>query len=63
DAGLARMARAAGMDYAGLVSTVCELALARHALPASEGWTVAQRLSGVAPIADATALELFSSSR
>jgi D-alanine-D-alanine ligase len=63
DAGLARMARAAGMDYAGLVSTVCELALARQALPASEGWAMAQRLSGVAAAAEATALELFSSGR
>jgi D-alanine-D-alanine ligase-like ATP-grasp enzyme len=63
DAGLARMARAAGMDYAGLVSTVCELALARQALPASEGWAMAQRLSGVPGAAEATALELFSSGR
>jgi hypothetical protein len=63
DAGLARMARTAGMDYAELVSTVCELALARHALPASEGWAMAQRLSGVAAAAEATALELFSSGR
>ena len=63
DAGLARMARAAGMDYATLVSTVCELALARHALPAGEAWTMAQRLSGVAPAAEAAALELFSTGR
>jgi D-alanine-D-alanine ligase len=63
DAGLARMARAAGMDYTTLVTTVCELALARHALPADEGWTMAQRLSGVAPVAEATALELFSAGR
>lgn len=63
DAGLARMACAAGMDYAALVRAVCELALARHALPADQGWTVAQRLSGVGAGFEATALDLFSAGR
>lgn len=51
DAGLARMARQAGMDYAALVLAVCDLALerARTRTPEEERWALAQRLSGIAP--------------
>lgn len=49
DAGLARMARAAGMDYAALIRTVCEEALTRdRPLPSAVRWAMAERLSGVA---------------
>ena len=49
-AGLARMARTAGIDYADLVRTVCAQALsARDAAPAN-WWALAQRLSGVAAV-------------
>ena len=47
-AGLARMARAAGMDYAALVRAVCERATSKaNTLPADR-WALTQRLSGVA---------------
>jgi D-alanine-D-alanine ligase len=47
DAGLARMARVAGIDYTALVRAVCDLALA-HARPPHDGhWPLAQQLSGV----------------
>jgi D-alanine-D-alanine ligase len=47
-AGLARMARAAGMDYAALVRAVCEHATSKaNTLPADR-WALTQRLSGVA---------------
>ena len=51
DAGLARMARQAGMDYPALVLAVCQLALdrARTRVPEEERWALAQRLSGIAP--------------
>jgi D-alanine-D-alanine ligase len=51
DAGLARMARQAGMDYTALVLAVCHLALdrARTRVPEEERWALAQRLSGIAP--------------
>ncbi len=50
DAGLARMARVAGIDYGALVRRVCELGLqrARDGASAAERWTQAQRLSGLA---------------
>jgi len=48
DAGLARMARVSGMDYAALVRHVCEQALARRRHSPAEQWPIAQRLSGVA---------------
>lgn len=62
DAGLARMARAAGLDYGSLVMAICELALARHhdAARVDEQWALAQRLSGVVTPADAAALDLFA---
>lgn len=47
DAGLARMARTAGMDYAALVRLVCDQALAQPRLSARDRWEQKQRLSGV----------------
>ena len=63
DAGLARMARVAGIDYAALVRTVCQLALerSRDAVPAEERWALAQRLSGLGG-AGVPALDLFAAS-
>ncbi|HEV7992104.1 MAG TPA: hypothetical protein VGP25_09780 [Gemmatimonadaceae bacterium] len=51
DAGLARMARVAGIDYGALVRRACELGLqrARDGGSTAERWALAQRLSGVAP--------------
>jgi D-alanine-D-alanine ligase len=60
DAGLARMARAAGLDYGALIRGVCELALARREVQAPDGWVLAQRLSGVSLGVDPAALELFA---
>jgi D-alanine-D-alanine ligase len=50
DAGLARMARVAGIDYGSLVRKVCELGLqrGRTAETTAERWALAQKLSGVA---------------
>ena len=47
DAGLARMARTAGIDYASLVRLVCEQALAQPRSSSEERWARKQRLSGV----------------
>jgi len=48
DAGLARMARVAGIEYAPLIRSICELALARaRQLPGADDWALAQQLSGV----------------
>jgi hypothetical protein len=48
DAGLARMARVAGMDYAALIRAVCNEALARQRpLPNALRWAMSERLSGV----------------
>jgi D-alanine-D-alanine ligase len=51
DAGLARMARVAGIDYGALVRRACELGLqrSREGVTTAERWALAQRLSGVAP--------------
>ena len=48
EAGLARMAGVAGMDYAALVQTICDHALSRPRSTTLERWALAQRLSGVA---------------
>jgi D-alanine-D-alanine ligase len=50
-AGLARMARVAGIDYGALVRQICELGLqrAREGITTTERWELAQRLSGIAP--------------
>ena len=47
DAGLARMARVAGMDYPALVRLVCEHALVQPRSSSEDGWVRKQRLSGV----------------
>lgn len=52
-AGLARMARAAGMEYVDLVRELCTLALCDRGACAPDRWAVAWRLSG---IPDAVAL-------
>jgi D-alanine-D-alanine ligase len=61
DAGLARMARTAGIEYPTLVRTICELGIARkreqQLVP--DGWALAQQLSGMPP-QPAPELELFA---
>jgi hypothetical protein len=61
DAGLARMARTAGIEYPTLVRTITELGLGRRReqLPQYEQWLLAQRLSGM-PATAAPELELFA---
>jgi D-alanine-D-alanine ligase len=61
DAGLARMARVAGIDYATLVRTICELGVKRRKeqLAQPETWALAQQLSGM-PTPAGPELELFS---
>ncbi|HET7457348.1 MAG TPA: hypothetical protein VFJ74_06815 [Gemmatimonadaceae bacterium] len=47
-AGLARMARVAGVDYTALVELVCDAALSRGAyVPVAHGWELTEALSGV----------------
>lgn len=46
-AGLARMARVAGLDYATMVRRVCEAAFAERRDMSDERWARKQRLSGV----------------
>jgi D-alanine-D-alanine ligase len=48
-AGLARMARVAGIDYGALVRQICELGLqrAREGATTAERWELALRLSGI----------------
>jgi D-alanine-D-alanine ligase len=55
DAGLARMARVAGIDYGALVRRACELGLqrARDGGSTAERWALAQRLSGVVAVESA----------
>ncbi len=62
DAGLARMARAAGIEYPALVRAICELALTRSrgAPSTEEHWALARQLSGVAPPREAGVLDLFA---
>jgi D-alanine-D-alanine ligase len=55
DAGLARMARVAGIEYGAFVRQACELGLqrSREGTTTAERWALAQRLSGVvAPSAE-----------
>lgn len=61
DAGLARMASVAGIEYPALIRNVCELALARsrESAPPDE-WILAQRLSGVDMTPPTTELDLFA---
>jgi D-alanine-D-alanine ligase len=67
DAGLARMARTAGIDYSTLVRTICELGIARRKeqIAQPDTWALAQQLSGMPasksqPAAAAPELQLFS---
>jgi D-alanine-D-alanine ligase len=63
DAGLARMARVAGIEYGALVRQICELGLqrSREGVTTAERWTHAQRLSGVSfPTVAEPSLDLFS---
>lgn len=55
DAGLARMARVAGMDYTALITRVCESGLTRKIDTNPELWQRSLRLSGMGPILDAEA--------
>ncbi|MES2176267.1 MAG: hypothetical protein V4550_00270 [Gemmatimonadota bacterium] len=59
DAGLARMARVAGIEYGALVRKMCELGLerTRQSVMTAERWALAKHLSGVAVTADE--LQLF----
>lgn len=61
DAGLARMARVAGVDYSALIRTICELGVARRReqLLQPDGWALAQQLSGM-PAPAAPELQLFA---
>lgn len=62
DAGLARMAGVAGMNYTALIGRVLDAAFARKPMLAPERWADAQRLSGLevpveVAVIDAIALE------
>ena len=61
DAGLARMARVAGIEYGALVRRVCELGLQRKRdeVGVAERWAMAQRLSGVT-MSELAELDLFA---
>jgi D-alanine-D-alanine ligase len=60
DAGLARMAGVAGLDYGALIRAVCEDARVHRDVPTDDRWALAARLSGVAPQVAAGALDLFA---
>jgi D-alanine-D-alanine ligase len=61
DAGLARMAGVAGMEYSALIRDICQLGLARKVEKAEPaGWALAQRLSGVVVDEERYPLELFA---
>lgn len=60
DAGLARMAAVAGMDYADLIRAVCDDALTRNTTSVDERWALARRLSGVADGDDVAAPQLLA---
>ena len=66
DAGLARMARKAGIEYSTLVRTITELGVARKRerdkQPQYEQWVLAQRLSGM-QVGASPELELFAGGR
>ncbi|MGH7638331.1 MAG: hypothetical protein ACREOK_11840, partial [Gemmatimonadaceae bacterium] len=61
DAGLARMAKVAGIDYATLVRTICELGIARRRelQMQPDGWALAQQLSGMS-VPASPELKLFA---
>jgi D-alanine-D-alanine ligase len=52
DAGLARMARVAGLDYSALIRLVCDHGLARHQSSYDARWVRVQELSGATVSAD-----------
>ena len=52
DAGLARMARTVGIDYADLVRSVSTQALNTPRMDTALAWAAAERLSGAAPMLD-----------
>ena len=52
DAGLARMARVAGLDYAALIRLVCDHGLARNQSTYDARWVRVQELSGATVSAD-----------
>ena len=60
DAGLARMARAAGMDFTALISMVCEAGMRRQRRLEENPWALSARLSGMAVPSDPAALELWA---
>lgn len=61
DAGLARMGRVAGMDYASIIHAICERALERaRGGPELERWAIAERLSGMRRGSDGATLDLFA---
>ncbi len=61
-AGLARMARTAGIDYAALVRLVCDHALDRPRISAADRWSLTQRLSGLR-VAEPDVAEAVASAR
>ena len=60
DAGLARMAYAAGMDFPALVSAICEAGARRQRQLEENRWALSARLSGVVVPSDPASLELFA---
>jgi D-alanine-D-alanine ligase len=60
DAGLARMGRVAGYDYATLVRMIAQEAVGRRRLTGTEGWAEAQLLSGMGGNTDPAVLDLFA---
>ena len=62
DAGLARMARVAGIEYDALIRDICQRALEQRnsSMSAEERWAAAQRLSGVRAVAAGPELDLFA---
>jgi D-alanine-D-alanine ligase len=58
NAGFATMAQVAGMEYAALIRSICELGLERsRAKVPQENWALVNQLSGLAP--EPTELDLF----
>ena len=62
DAGLARMARVAGLEYPALIRNICEEGIRRTRDTGSEDerWAHSLRLSGVRAAGDGTELDLFA---
>lgn len=59
-AGLARMARAAGLDYAALVRRVCDSVATGGFVPAAHGWALTEALSGVATLPASEAIPVVA---